>query len=196
MRRARMNPAAPACCEILAEIFQYFDIEITKPLGTCILTGIITDTGGFRYSGVTAETFEFAAQMLDLGVNKVKFTACPVAFGEVSIKTRIKSVISYKRAGRVLVFASLCVCVIVAVCFMTEPEVALKEKTEVQDDLAGVLSKKECLFGIYYAGFYTQVSAKLQQMTSFYSLDLPKEFLKLLEDNSKEFKFLGNYKSY
>ena len=49
----------------------------------------------------------------------------------------------------------------------------LKEKTEVVNDLAGMLSKKECLFGIYYAGFYSLVNAKLQQMTSFYSLDLP-----------------------
>ena len=76
------------------------------------------------------ECKEYAKALLDLGVDKVRLSACPIAFGEVSIKTRIKSVISYKRAGRVLVFASLCVCVIVAVCFMTEPEVALKEKTE------------------------------------------------------------------
>ena len=37
--------------------------------GTCILTGIITDTGGFRYSGVTPETFEFTAELLEKGVN-------------------------------------------------------------------------------------------------------------------------------
>lgn len=64
---------------------------------------------------------------------------------------------------------------------ITDGKYMLKEKTEVVNDLAGVISKKECLFGIYHAGFYTQVSAKLQQMTSFYSLDLPKEFLKLYE---------------
>lgn len=64
-----VNPVSPACCEILAEIFQYYNIEITKPIGTCILTGIITDTGGFKYSGVTAETFEFAAELLQKGIN-------------------------------------------------------------------------------------------------------------------------------
>ena len=67
---------------------------------------------------------------------------------------------------------------------ITDGKYMLKEKTEVVNDLAGVLSKKECLFGIYHAGFYTQVSAKLQQMTSFYSLDLPKEFLKLYEKDA------------
>lgn len=64
-----VNPVSPACCEILAEIFQYLDIEITKEIGICILTGIITDTGGFRYSGVTAETFEFTAELLQKGIN-------------------------------------------------------------------------------------------------------------------------------
>lgn len=64
-----VNPVSPACCQILIGMFQYFDIEIDKELGTCILTGIITDTGGFRYSKVTAETFEFTADLLQKGVN-------------------------------------------------------------------------------------------------------------------------------
>ena len=63
-----VNPVAPACCQILIGMFQYFNINIDKELGTCILTGIITDTGGFKYSGVTAETFEFTAELLNKGV--------------------------------------------------------------------------------------------------------------------------------
>ena len=64
-----VNPVSPACCQILIGMFQYFNIDINKELGTCILTGIITDTGGFKYSGVTPETFEFAAELLEKGVN-------------------------------------------------------------------------------------------------------------------------------
>lgn len=64
-----VNPVSPACCQILIGMFQYFNINIDKSLGTCILTGIITDTGGFRYSGVNSDTFEFAAELLDKGVN-------------------------------------------------------------------------------------------------------------------------------
>ena len=37
-----------------------------------LLTGIITDTGGFRFSSVTTETFEFAAWALSKGVNVSK----------------------------------------------------------------------------------------------------------------------------
>ena len=64
-----VNPVAPACCEILAGMFTYFGIDIDVEIGTCILTGIITDTGGFKYQGVTAETFEFTAELLRKGVN-------------------------------------------------------------------------------------------------------------------------------
>ncbi len=64
-----VNPVSPACCQILIGMFQYFNINIDKELGTCILTGIITDTGGFRYSGVNSDTFEFAAELLEKGVN-------------------------------------------------------------------------------------------------------------------------------
>lgn len=69
-----VNPASPACCQILIGMFQYFNISIDKELGTCILTGIITDTGGFKYAGVTPETFEFTAELLTKGVNVAQIT--------------------------------------------------------------------------------------------------------------------------
>ena len=67
-----VSPDAPACAQILLVVLYYFKIEITKDIGTCILTGIITDTGGFKYSSVTAETFEFVAWLLNKGINVSK----------------------------------------------------------------------------------------------------------------------------
>ena len=64
-----VNPVSPACCEILAGIVEYFEIKMSKDLGTCIMTGIITDTGGFRHAGITPETFEFTANLIRIGVN-------------------------------------------------------------------------------------------------------------------------------
>lgn len=67
-----VNPAAPACCEILASSFKYMGIEMTRDIATCLLAGIITDTGGFRFSSTTRETFEFAGWALSKGVNVSK----------------------------------------------------------------------------------------------------------------------------
>ena len=71
-----------------------------------------------------------------------------------------------------------------ALAVINDGKYTLKGKTEVVNDLAGVLSKKETIFGIYYAGFYTNVNAKLQQMTSYYSLDLREDFMSLYEKDA------------
>ena len=83
-----VNPAAPACAQILLVILEYFGIEMTKEIGTCILAGIITDTGGFKYQGVTAETFEFVAWLLNKGVNVSK-----IYRQVMEVKTDRKSVV-------------------------------------------------------------------------------------------------------
>ena len=64
-----VNPMAPACGEVLIVVLETLGVEITKEIGQCLLTGIITDTGGFKYENVTAETFEFAAGLFSRGVN-------------------------------------------------------------------------------------------------------------------------------
>ena len=64
-----VNPDAPACAEVMIVALNHFNMEINKDIGTCLLAGIITDTGGFKYQGVTAETFEFVAKLLNKGVN-------------------------------------------------------------------------------------------------------------------------------
>ena len=64
-----VNPASPACAQILILVIEQLGVEIDKQIGTCLLTGIITDTGGFKYEGVSAETFEFASWLLAKGVN-------------------------------------------------------------------------------------------------------------------------------
>lgn len=60
---------SPATCKTLIKILKRLNISITKEIGECLMAGIITDSGGFRYRTVDDETFEFAAHMLDTGVN-------------------------------------------------------------------------------------------------------------------------------
>ena len=62
-----VDPVAPACCQVLIGMFEYYGINITKEIATCILTGLVTDTGGFQWGGVSPETFEFAAELVRKG---------------------------------------------------------------------------------------------------------------------------------
>lgn len=64
-----VDPVSPACAQILMIVLSFLGIQIDKNIGTCIFTGIVTDTGGFKYEGVTTETFEIAARLVRLGVN-------------------------------------------------------------------------------------------------------------------------------
>lgn len=67
-----VNHVAPACCQILVESLDYLEVEISKDAMTCFLTGIITDTGGFKNSGTSVETFEIAGRALEMGINLSK----------------------------------------------------------------------------------------------------------------------------
>lgn len=60
---------------------------------------------------------------------------------------------------------------------------SLSEKTEVDGDLAGILSNNETIFGVYDAGFYKKVSPLLQQQVTFSSLDPRNDIMTFYEDN-------------
>lgn len=66
-----VDPVSPSCCQVLIAMFEYYGVETTKEIANCILTGMITDTGGFQWGGVTPETFEFAAELIRKGA-KIK----------------------------------------------------------------------------------------------------------------------------
>ena len=64
-----VDQEAPACAQLLYVVFNYFNIEITKEIATCLTAGIITDTNGFRNDSVTSETFRITAELCDSGIN-------------------------------------------------------------------------------------------------------------------------------
>lgn len=59
----------PAASQVILKILRRLEITFTKEICECLIAGIITDTGGFRYDTVNEETFQFAAKILDLGVS-------------------------------------------------------------------------------------------------------------------------------
>ena len=67
------NAAATAeiVYELLLELGFVFkeDDEISKEIGTCLYTSLVTDTGAFRHSNVTYRTLEIAAKLKKIGVN-------------------------------------------------------------------------------------------------------------------------------
>ncbi len=60
---------AVATAAILADHLLFWDLEIDKDVASCLLTGIIADTIGFRTSNMNAEAMRLSAELMDRGAN-------------------------------------------------------------------------------------------------------------------------------
>lgn len=69
----------------------------------------------------------YSQALLNSAVNRRVIAACPVAFGEVSVKERVKNVLHYKKPAFWILVAAVLTCIIVPVCFMTQKK---SEETE------------------------------------------------------------------
>jgi phosphoesterase RecJ-like protein len=59
---------APSCCQIIAKFALDCGLRLNKEAAFALYTGIVTDTGRFRFRGITSETFMIAAKLLEYGV--------------------------------------------------------------------------------------------------------------------------------
>lgn len=66
---------------------------------------------------------DYSQALLSCSVRRPAIAACPLAFGEVGVKQRVKSVLRYQRPTVLAVAASVVVCIIVGVCFLTNPPI-------------------------------------------------------------------------
>ena len=69
----------------------------------------------------TGDKKAYSEALLSCSVSQRMITACPVAFGEVGVKKRIKSVLNYKKPAFWVILVALIASVAIGVCFMTDP---------------------------------------------------------------------------
>jgi len=70
----------------------------------------------------TADKQAYSEALLVCSVNRRMIAVCPLAFGEVGVKVRVKSILNYKKPAFWVVVGSVVICAVVAVCFLTDPE--------------------------------------------------------------------------
>ena len=64
---------------------------------------------------------DYTHALVACAVNRRMIAACPLAFGEVGVKDRVKSIMNYRKPTFWIIVIALVVCVVVAVCFLTDP---------------------------------------------------------------------------
>ena len=70
-----------------------------------------------------AEKASYCQTLLACSTNRQILAACPVAFGEVGVKERVKHVLNYKKPAFGIVLVACVVCIVTVVCFLTNPKV-------------------------------------------------------------------------
>lgn len=63
----------------------------------------------------------YSTVLLACSMPRKAVITCPLAFGEVGVKERVRNALHYKKPAFWVVAASVTVCVVVAVCFLTDP---------------------------------------------------------------------------
>ncbi|MDY6968137.1 MAG: bifunctional oligoribonuclease/PAP phosphatase NrnA [Spirochaetota bacterium] len=63
---------ASSACEIVYEIMKHHDFDPSFKAAQALYTGILSDTGSFRYPKTTPETFRIASNLVEIGVDPFK----------------------------------------------------------------------------------------------------------------------------
>ena len=80
---------------------------------------------------------DYTQALVSCSVSRRSIAACPLAFGEVGVKERVKSVMNYKKPAFWIILASVVVCVVAAVCFLTDPKTE-RSSPSVGDNVSGL----------------------------------------------------------
>lgn len=63
----------------------------------------------------------YSNALIDCSLSRRMIMVCPLAFGEIGVKTRVKSVINYRKPAFWIVIMAVAACAVAAVCFLTNP---------------------------------------------------------------------------
>lgn len=92
----------------------------------------------------------YSNALLAISMNHRQAMVCPLAFGEVGVKARVKSVLHYKKPAFWVLVTAVVACVVVAVCFLTDPKADAEAKdageTALRDKLEHVTDDEICDF--------------------------------------------------
>ncbi len=99
---------------------------------------------------------DYSQALLNCSVNRRMIAACPLAFGENSIKKRIKSVLNYKKPAFWIIVIAVAASIVTAVCFLTNPP-GVNEELSVFIDMQ-IMEHNQ---GKYFPGQFTAVNHKI-----------------------------------
>ena len=86
---------------------------------------------------------DYSQALLNCSVNRRIIAACPLAFGEVGVKERVKSVLKYKKPAFWIIVVAIVASIVAAGCFLTDPMDKNSDDTIQQTDSSDATENTE-----------------------------------------------------
>lgn len=78
---------------------------------------------------------QYSIALLECSTGRRLVTVCPLAFGEVGVKERVKNVLNYKKPAFWIIVLAVAACAVVTVCFATNPKQDIPENSVKIEEL-------------------------------------------------------------
>lgn len=95
---------AAATAEILYDLTEHLGVEWTQQAASAIYTGLLTDTGGFRYSSTSPKVMSIASKLLGYGVNGPELAENlleKMTMAQVKVLTKALNTMSFTPDGKI-----------------------------------------------------------------------------------------------
>jgi phosphoesterase RecJ-like protein len=99
-----VKPDAAATAEILYDLIRTMGLPWTKENAECVYTGLLTDTGGFRYSNTTPKVMRIASELLEHGVEGAKLAQAlleTVSYAHILLLKRALATLAFTEDRRI-----------------------------------------------------------------------------------------------
>ncbi|HPT38577.1 MAG TPA: bifunctional oligoribonuclease/PAP phosphatase NrnA [Candidatus Omnitrophota bacterium] len=102
-----VDAQASSCSEMIYKLYKQLRLTLDRDSALVLYTGIMTDTGSFRYSNTAVSTFNAAAELLKFGVNVAqvyRYTYENIPAPEAKLLLKILSKIKFFGHGQIAAF--------------------------------------------------------------------------------------------
>lgn len=88
----------------------------------------------------------YSSALLRCSTSKAHYAACPVAFGEISVKYRIKSILNYRKPSFWISLLAIIAFVFVGICLMTSPQTVVEVPVDADVPLREISQEDPATF--------------------------------------------------
>ena len=137
---------AAATVELLYDLARHGGLAVDRAFAECIYTGLLTDTGGFRYSNTSPKVLKAAAELLAFGVEGHKLASAvleTITYAHINLLKRALASLSFAKGRKI--------------SWMTVTADDIRETGASPDDLDGLIQYPRNIEGVEVGILFKQL---------------------------------------